>query len=284
MAVLLSIATAFAVFIISDIRQAQYIDDSIIAYHGAEAGLERTIFLFRKASKEMIGGFSGVHGALTDNDRSGDWGDKTANWNIEGSTDYETNVFRQRLYNGSGIKLYFLGRSMNFGNSRGNDAESVGIEWYRQGTPKMQVSFTQLDLQPKNIGTGSDIYVSYTDLSSVELSDSSVSSPAQEYCYNFGDRLLGGGSPDSWISDYVMEIKTLGSGDDYIDNLLVKVYNQDGCNGSSVDAEITNITIRSEGIFNGARQEIIAHLPPRDPLSGLLGFVLFAEQDITKSY
>ena len=58
MAILLSIAIGFAVFIISDINKAKSIDNSIISYYAAESGAERTIFLFRKGGKEKIGDFS----------------------------------------------------------------------------------------------------------------------------------------------------------------------------------------------------------------------------------
>ena len=41
MAILLSTALGFGVFILSDLRQAKEIDDSVIAYYAADAGEKR---------------------------------------------------------------------------------------------------------------------------------------------------------------------------------------------------------------------------------------------------
>src|SRR3989344_5258276 len=98
MAILLSTALGFGLFIISDLRQAKDIDDALSAYYAADAGLERTLYLFRQAGKEKIGGFSGLEDTLSNNDQDEDIsGDGVIDWTIEESTDYEPVFFRQRL-------------------------------------------------------------------------------------------------------------------------------------------------------------------------------------------
>ena len=273
MAILLSIAIGFAVFIISDINKSKSIDDSIIAYYAAESGAERTIFLFRKGGKEKIDNFSYDPDtnprALAVSDKAGDLTENDSKWTIESSTDYEPTVFRQRLYNGQGLKLYFLNRAAT------QNPASIVIDW--QGISdftKVQAAFTQLKPQSKN-----NILVYYTDYSDLVA-------PLSK-CIDFRDVAIGSGVYGSWKSDYVVEIKALGSSDtDYVDTLTVKAYDV-SCNTPDPQHNteaITNITIRAVGNYHKSKQEIVVQLPPRDPLSGLLSFVLFSERDITKSY
>ncbi|MBI5765714.1 hypothetical protein HZA71_00625 [Candidatus Falkowbacteria bacterium] len=278
MAILLSIALGFAVFIISDINKSKAVDDSIISYYAAESGAERTIFLFRKGGKEKIGDFlyDSVNNptALSPTDKTGNLPANNSNWTIENSKDFEKIVFRQRLYNGQGLKLYFLNRQAEI-----NLSKSITIDW-RKGADsavKMQVSFIQLRPQFKDA-----VLVYWTDYSKPELTDSEVK--GGPLCINFGDKDLNN---NVWLSDYVVEIKALGSRDaDYIDNLTVMAYN-DICNTLNPQDNkeaVTNITIRAVGNYHKSKQEIVVQLPPRDPFSGLLSFVLFSERDITKSY
>jgi hypothetical protein len=282
MAILLSMALGFGVFIISDLRQAAEIDDSMFAYYSADSGIERTLYLFRKADKEKIGGFSGAVGTLSDNDKTGDVdGDGQSDWSIEDSTDYEPTFFRQRLFNGQSVKLYFLGR-----NDGSNLSRSIKLEWLKGlNSPKLQVVFTQLD--PVLVD---GVLVYYTDIDKVEVSDTiELSNPV---CFDFKDRNPSGFSLLA-PADYVMELRVLGSSNGFIENLAVTAHDEkkgiNGCNtpayNNSYDKEaISNITLKAVGNRRNTRQSVYVNIPSRDPVSGLLGFVLFSQEDITKGY
>lgn len=286
MSVLLSTAVGFGIFIISDIRQASEIDSSVVAYYSAEAGLERSLFLLRKENDAQIIN-STVNLINIESAKNGTMDNNNAIWSIENSYDYESNFFRQRLYGGQSVKLHFLNRD------NGNDTESIGIFWYKgrkidgsTSDAKLQIIFTQLE--PQIDGNGVVVY--FTDQSPDPLfSDSTLDSPPlKQFFYNFLDEEVEGcispncGSPPY---DYVVEIRALGlTSDDYIDSLSVIAYDGDNGAGNIVGDGIINITLKSSGEYNLAHQEIVAHIPPRDPVSGLLGFVLFGEEDITKSY
>ncbi|MFA5047496.1 MAG: hypothetical protein WC516_00475 [Patescibacteria group bacterium] len=283
MALLFAIAISFAVFIISDIRQARAIDDSLVAYYGADSGMERTLFLFRRLDKELVGNFNGSYGTgnynsdrvLGSDDASSTLGLGGATWSVASSTDYEYPIFRQRIQNGQSVKLYFLNRTSS-------TVKAIGISWYKgvynglTTTPKLGLTFTQLNGQDKD---GAFIYYNDFDESLIEDSNS----PTGQQCFSFKD-LSVNASPLSYSPEYVVAFKCLGNDPhDFIDTLTVKAYDAPNCSSTSLNKQaISNITIRSDGFFGQARQEIVAHIPPRDPVSGLLGFVLFSEQDITK--
>ena len=267
MTMLLSIAFGFGVFILSDLHQAREIDNSVVAYYAADSGIERTLFLFRKGDKERISD-------LTISDQGGDiTGDSIDDWDISQSSDYESTFFRQRLLNGQSVKLYFLGRG---GGS--NTSKSIMIEWYKGfNSPKLQVIFTQLTPIMQD-----GVLVYDTDINKVEISDSTGTDESEPVCYDF-----------KGLTDYVVELRAVGTGSDYIDRIIVTAYddekNINGCNtigyiASKNEEAISNVTIKSIGIYNGASQEVYANIPPFDPVSGLLGFVLFSDADITKGY
>ena len=303
LSVLLSTALGFGIFIFSDIRQAQAIDNSILAYYAADAGLERSLFLFRQNDVQWVGSPE-QPGTLLDVLGTADATLKNnAQWNVANSHDYEETFFRQRLNSGQSVKLYFLNRASE---PRLNQADKIAVEWYKgkkasgvASDVKMQLSFTQLNPELKYDAAVDDspIVVYYTDFSpEQEISDYLVTQSPQvysfldetvPYCYPEGS----GCSRDYY--DYVVEIKALGldsvseepppeeNDGNYIDSLKVTAYDE---NNQRVIDGITNITIRSVGTYRRAEQEIIANIPPRDPVSGLLGFVLFSEEDITKGY
>lgn len=283
MSILLSVALGFGVFIMSDLRQAQEIDNSTASYYFAESGIERTLYLFRHGGKEKVGNFSGVGDSLSLVDKNGDINtDGVVDWTIEESSDYEQTFFRHRLYNGQSTKLYFIGRS-----DLTNTSQSIKINWVKGvNSPKLQVIFTQLN-PIEDDGNGALVY--YTDTNKIEISDTvELSNPV---CFDFKDKDIQDNSLPP--RDYLVEIKVLGTSGDYIDNLSVTAHNEkkgiNGCNSpiynSSYNAQgISNITIKSVGTYRGTRQAIYANIPPRDPSSGLFGFVLFSQEDITKGY
>jgi len=272
--VLLSIAVGFGVFIISDLRQARQIDNAIMAYYAADAGIEQSLFLIRK--NEDIEDSTGVKEVQDREVWSGlNWG-----WNISSSEDHEKMVLRQRIAAGESFKLYFLDRSTL------NNA--IKVQWQKNDNrpnTKLQMIFTQLDLQSKNV-SGADILINYADQNLVENFDSS---PSYQECKEFLDKELPDNSGGLPPYDYVVEFKALGSSFDVIDRIIVEGYDtMADCRSvddqKRNDSAITNITFKSEGRYLNARQEIVAHIPPRDPLTGLLSFVLFSEKEITKSY
>ncbi|MFA5029202.1 MAG: hypothetical protein WC518_00430 [Patescibacteria group bacterium] len=297
MSVLLSTALGFAIFIFSDIRQARSVDNSVLAYYAADAGLERSLFMLRKNGVTWVGQPNDPQpGTLLKILGRDDFVLKNdARWNLAGSKDYEENFYRQRLANGQSVKVYFLKRTSE---ARENKTDKVRLEWYKgkkaDGTVsdvRLQVIFTQLDPQLKYDPEVDDspVVVYYTDQSPQPLfSDSSVMEKIE---YPLKDEIVPycqGSSCNQTPHDYVMEIRALSfdrdnleTSGDYIDSLRVVAYNKDD---QVVLDGITNITLKSIGTYRGSQQEIVAYLPPRDPLSGLLGFVLFSEEDITKSY
>lgn len=286
MAVLLSIAVGFSFFIISDINQAKAIDDSIIAYYAAETGIERTLYSVIKQDN-----FESMEQLKKDRaNTEGLLPESQAVWNISSSTDYEKLFFRQRLYNGQGVKFYVLNRAENLNI---DIPKSLLIDWTKgkdsegnNSIINLQVSMTQLSPQSKNIEEDNSVLIYYTDTNEVELSDS-----LGPTCYNFKDSSLNEENANK-KSDYVIELRALGGTFmDYIDKILVTVFNQDCSNYSNNKDDyltslnprgISNLTIKSEGFFGKSKQLIIAHLPPRHLVSGLLSFVIFSEQSITK--
>lgn len=253
MAIFLTVAVGFGVVIISDIKQAATIDNSMVAYFAADAGMERNLFIFRKSEKSSIEDIASSTLRLGNN----------SSWNISSSTDYEASFIRQRLKNGQGVNLYFLNRAT--GN---NLSKSINVSWDKSlySATKMQISFTRLKLED-------GIY--RTDSSGVFLSTTTNN------CFDFLDKDESGNTSPS---DYAVEIKALGSADGYIDKLRVTGYD-DSCgteDADKVDDAISNISLIVNGKFGNSTQKIVAHLPPRTPVSGIFGFVLFSEEDITK--
>ena len=284
MAGLLSTAVGFSFFIISDINQARAIDDSIVAYYAADSGMERSLFVIFKQQESEGKKFESMEELKRD--KEGDiLSDSLAKWDISDSTDYERNFFRQRLYNGQGSKFYILNRSEG-------KPKSFLLYWKKGlGTlPKLQVSLTQLSPQSKVIdqASGDSVMVYYTDTSEVENSDSySADASGIPTCYNFKDENINGGASNPAPSDYVVEVKALGeSSFDYIDQISISTYDKPCYSPDYADSlnlkGITNLTIKSKGTYNNTQQSIVAHLPPRNVPSGLLGFVLFSEQAISK--
>ena len=261
MSVLLATAITFAVFIISDIKQAKSIDDSITAYYAADTGIEASLFQFRK----------GWISSTADLFPNSVMPSNNSTWDVSKSTDTEDVIVRQRLYNGQSIKLFFLNR-----DNGGNPVNRIGIVW-KSNNSNMQVNFTQL-IPQFNDANQSLVY--YTDQSKYEAVDSNL---AGATCYEFKDLKINEQTKRGAPSDYVVEIKALGLDGDYIENLKVQAYKGDDCSlGNRIDGAISNIAIVSNGKQNQSVQQVTAQIPPKDPVSGISSFVLFSEEDITK--
>ncbi|MEK7167662.1 MAG: hypothetical protein AAB791_01525, partial [Patescibacteria group bacterium] len=274
MAILLSTALGFAVFVLSSIRQAIVVDNSVVAYYAADAGLEKSLYLLRKMDVQRIGD-KGTPGTLLnfpglDNSVLGNG----ASWDLSLSTDYEKNPLRQGLENGQGVKFFFLDRTAGK-----NTTKSFRVDWKTgRGTPRLQISTTQLDPQTNEEG----ILVYYTDLSDNTTNQDST---GKVYCYDFRDADVSNDAENAHKSDYVVEVKVIGNGSDSVDSLRVIPYTGEGCaDGAEFSEGVTNLTIHSLGQYRKTNQEITASILPRDPVSGLLGFVLFSEADIAKGY
>lgn len=300
MSVLLSTAIGFSFFIIADINQAKAVDDAIVAYYAADAGMERALY---SIVKQKI--FESIEELKNDphlyNTGTGvTLSESRANWNLDGSTDYEKVFFRQRLFNGQSVKFYVLNRGEKEERLI-NKSKSLLINWEKgkigdnSSVINLQISMTQLSPQSVIMSTTTDsdqVLIYYTDTNETELSDS-LNNGRGSTCYNFKDAIL----PNSDLInqqpfDYVVELKALGDSNfDYIDKISATVYN-DNCETYFSNKEdyqksfnpngITNLTIKVEGVFGKSKQLIIAHLPPRHLVSSLLGFVIFSEQDLTK--
>lgn len=275
LSVLLSTALGFSYFIIADINKARAIDDSIIAYYAADAGIEESLYLLKKQeATESLNSLTLLNG-------SGEMNVSGGAWDILDSTDYEKGFLRQRLSNGQSVKFFILNRGLSAEQANYNGAKSISVEWQKgkNTTPNLQVILTQLWPQRQD---SSMIY--FTDTSELEVADS-ASNGRGETCYDFKDLALDNNSLDKPV-DYLVELKVLGNSDDFVDRIVVKAYNK-RCQEADWSKDInetgiTNLTLKAKGKYGRSQQSIIAHLLPKDPVSGLLGFVLFSEQDITK--
>ncbi len=274
MAILLSTAIGFSYFIMSDINKAKAIDDSIIAYYAADAGMEESLYLYKK---EQVAPSLNTLKALRPTGKTLELSGGA--WSINDSTDYEKGFLRQRLYNGQSIKFFVLNRNAA---QQPNETQSLSVYWLRgeATTAKLQVTLTQLVPQQQD---GSLVY--YTDTSVLEAADS-VTNASGQTCYLLKNSSLPGNPVLTQPSDYVAELKVLGSQQDFVDRIEVKAYNNSECKDVGVNGlneqGITNVTLKSRGHYGRADQSIVAQIVPQDPVSGLLGFVLFSENDITK--
>ncbi len=247
LAILLSISVGFAVFVISDINQARAVDNSTLAYYAADAGLERSLFLIRKAGVTTTQ-------ALPDGTLAGN----SSSWDTSSSTDYEAVALRQRIYQGESFKLYFLNRA------GGNNVNCLKLIYNDNCT--MQASFTQLSPTTDSNGIVSFI----TDQSPlVHLGETDIP-------FKPVDPAIG-------RIDYVVEFKNLFCiSVNNIDRVNIYAYNDSDCSSTQSYKSISNLTLDIKGTERGSSQEITATLPPRDPISGLFGFVLFSDLSITK--
>lgn len=269
LAVFLTTALSFSYFIIGDINKARAIDDSVIAYYAADAGMEESLYLLQKQEiADSLDGLKDIRAA------GGNLPASLGAWNIGESTNFEKTVLRQRLYNGQSAKLFILNRAT------ANQANSITVEWYKgAGTdPRLQVILTQLTPQTQD---GTLIY--YTDASELEVTDSKANGFVTTY--DLKDLDLSGGNL-AGRTDYLVELKVLGVAGDFVDRLSVKAYDKKkgdlDYNDSFNSQGITNLTLKSKGSYGKATQNIVAQILPQDPVSGILSFVLFSEQDVAK--
>jgi len=271
LAVFLTTALSFSYFIIGDINKARAIDNSIIAYYSADAGMEESLYLLQK--QEIANSLDGLK---TIRAAGGSLPASLGVWDIGDSTNFEKTVLRQRLYNGQSVKFFILNRA----SANQNNSNSLTLEWYKGGgtNPKLQVNLTQLTPQTQD---GTLVY--YTDTSELEVADTAVNKFVTTYdLKNIG--LDGSILPAR--TDYLLELKVLGATGDFVDRLSVKAYDKkkgDQNYNDSLDLQgITNLTLKSKGSYGKSTQNIVAQILPKDPVSGMLGFVLFSKEDVTK--
>lgn len=252
---LLAVAIGFATLIIPDIQQARTIDNSVVAYYAAEAGIERNLYLLRKKGVTSTA-------IILSNISSSTLPSNNSRWNTSSSTDYEPVFIRQRLYNGQAVKLYFLNRESNPTSST-----HMKIEW------------------DEPAGAGNMIlHLAYTQLTP------SIDPVTNALVFPSGEKdIISGGTyieplPEQG-KNYVYEFRALGGMgiNDFIEKLKVTACDDPSCTIIN-DQAISNITLISVGTYQKAVQQIIAQIPPQTPASGILSFVLFSEEDITKGY
>lgn len=271
MSILLATGLGFAVLVLSDLRQAQQIDNGIVAYYGANSGVEEGLYWLRKDIENSdIATVTALKNIATTKPL-----DNKATWDINDSTDFQNIISRERLYNGQSLKFYILGRS---NVSDPNNTGSIGIKWERDAgysTTQLQVVATQLEYQQAD--NGALIY--YTDENKVLINPSSAE---QGDCIALSDEDLITGEGSITKYNYVIEVRALGETEnDVIKSLIIQAYDGDSCAIPNIRG-ITNISLVSTGRYRNSQQTITAYVPPRDPVSGLFGFVLFSQEDITK--
>lgn len=265
MSILIATGLGFAVLVLSDLRQAQQIDNGIVAYYGANSGVEEGLYWMRKDIENSdiatVDALKNIAPTKTL--------DNKATWDINDATDFQNIISRERLYNGQSLKFYILGRSVG-----SNDTGSIGIKWERDAgyaTTQLQVVATQLNYQQAE----NDALIYYTDTNKV------IVNPDQDRdCVPLLDEEIPGNTDADY--DYVFEVRALGeTEDDVIKSLNIQAYSNDNCTSLNLEG-ITNISLTSTGRYRNSQQTITAYVPPRDPVSGLFGFVLFSQEDITK--
>lgn len=288
--VLLAVAMGFFYFILLDLKKARAIDNSTVAYYAADAGMERSLYILKKQQAVLsTSALVNLYEAATESPDGVFTLANQAQWDINNSTDQEKNFYRQRLANGDSVKLYFLNRS-----SQADKPKSFGVQWYKgnknvgnNDALKLQVAINQLKPQIYTSGGTGSTVVYYAEANEIRATDSTAGDMV--YCFKFencdvnaiGDGGQGCAPLVNDYIDYVVELKALGASDDFIDSLAVTTFDDAQCQTASTYG-ISNFTLKSRGVFNNNQQIIIAHIPPLDPLSGLFGFVLFSEKDITK--
>ena len=289
--VLLAVAMGFFYFVLLDLKKARAIDNSTVAYYAADAGIERSLYIIKKQEAvQSTSALIDLYKAASELPNGIFVLGNQAQWDINDSTDQEKNFFRQRLANGDNVKLYFLDR-----DSHSDKPKSFSIQWYkgksgsiRSDNMKLQVAINQLNPQKYTGGGTSNAVVYFAEDNKIETDDLLDNSNIKEHCYAFKNCDVNGPeegdecTPLGYFVNYVVELKALGELEsDFIDRLSVTTYDDEACNTVS-SYGVTNLTLKSRGVFNNNQQIIIAHIPPLDPLSGLFGFVLFSEKDITK--
>lgn len=281
MAVFMTIALGLSYLVINDINKARAIDDSIIAYYGADAGMEESLYLLRKDSIQSTQPAEALKTLRSD--VAIQLFQSRGLWNILDSTDFERTILRQRLYSGQGVKFFVLNRGLSVNP---NSTGSFSVEWYKgdETAPKLEVKLTQLSPQQALEPGGPLVYL--TDTDAIEIDDYESNGNFAR-CYQLKNTDIADSTKtrnDGVISDYSVEIKVLGtSNDDFVDHLIVKAYDSSDCSSDTEDMQgLNNLTINSHGKYNQSEQNIIAQIVPFDPSSGLLGFVLFSQEDITK--
>ncbi len=268
MSILLATGLGFAILVLSDLRQAQQIDNGIVAYYGANSGIEEGLYWLRQdIDGTDINTVDALKNIATNKPLT-----NNAEWNISSSTDYQSMISRERLYNGQSLKFYILGRSGN--NPNIPLVQSIGIKWERDDlspTTQLQVVATQLNYQQAE----NNALIYYTDTNKV------IANPDQNLdCVPLLDGEIPGNLDADY--DYVFEVRALGEiQDDVIKSLKISAYSNDDCTNQN-NQGITNISLASVGSYRNSQQTITAYIPPRDPVSGLFGFVLFSQEDITK--
>lgn len=244
MSTIMAASTGLAVIVISEIRQSRSIDNAILAYYGAESGVEESLYKIRK-EKESIENLvkeeelsNGVNWWIGADDIS-NMVEKISVAELKKEQFIELDIYDPTA--GEPTNIRYLGISV--GEGSGN----VEVSWF--------------GWQGGNLSE-------YKVIPSVLL---------EENERQIIDLTSGVGPQFA----YRVKIKSLNND---IQLLEVKAYSINPIEDEDAESELMPARIRStvRGEYRGSRQAIYFEMPRQSPLGGLFDFVLFSEESIIK--
>ncbi|MBI5733352.1 MAG: hypothetical protein HY973_00185 [Candidatus Kerfeldbacteria bacterium] len=245
LASLLGSSIALGSLVIGNLQQAKNIDDAVMAYYGAESGIEKKVYDIRKSD--------------TFTTSTSDTLSNHTGWTTTVRESGELVIDFLQKDKSIGLDLY------NFDDPNpGAGIESVYITW-QGGTTWLEIKFTEWS-------PGSNI---------AWPSQQEVSALKGTFIYSGG---LATNNSLVSNKAYHMEIKAL-RGDASDINLNFYDIDDGGpaCSNNCVKVNVPNrLEIDSTGTYGKSRRVIRVNMPRKTPMSSLYEYVLFTERSLTK--
>lgn len=249
MSTIMAASVGLASIVISEIRQSRSIDNAILAYYGAESGVEESLYKIRKEGKP-------IDDLVVEKELS-----NGVEWYIE--SDDISNMVNK-------ISVPELKKD-----------RFIEIDIYNPDSEeRTDIKYLELILLEKPLEKA-DFEISWFGWEGGILSDyktifrnfSLFNLDEEDGFYKYRIDLA---EPSGAQFAYRIKIKALYNN---INFLEIKAY--DGIDGEQVDIPARiQATVRGE--YRGSRQSIDFEMPRQSPLGGLFDFVLFSEKSILK--
>lgn len=242
-------STGLAVIVISEIRQARSIDNSILAYYGAESGVEESLYKIRQQEA-----------ALADLVKAEDLTNGVG-WFLksEDVSDMMDKVEINELKSGQFVELDIY-------NPEGLPTDTRYLEIILKEQPLDKIGFE----------------VSWFGWEQGELSKyASQTVDFSSFTYDEGSGYYRLDPPIDLADDlaekfaYRVKIKALYNTVNFME---IRAYNE----ASEARQIPARIAAAVRGEYRGSRQTINFEMPRQSPLGGLFDFVLFSEESILK--
>lgn len=244
MSTIMAASTGLATIVISEIQQSRSIDNAILAYYGAESGVEESLYKIRK-EEEIIGNLikeeeltNGVIWRIGENDIS-NMVDKVSVPELKRGQFIELDIYDPASQEPTVIR--YLG--LTVGEESGN-AEVSWFGWQAGNLSEYKVI--------------PDVLLRENERRIIDL----ASAIGLQFAYR-------------------VKIRSLNSD---IKNLEIRAYSSDPMGDEDAEPQTMPARIQStvRGEYRGSRQAIYFEMPRQSPLGGLFDFVLFSEQSILK--